>query len=273
MRLTLAAAAVSLAFGLPTFAHASGSATINQSGVDNYGSIEQENTGGVGAQIQQIGDRNKAGAPASGATEATNGILQLNQTSSFASVFQRGNDNVGSIVQQNGTGNTAHVNTGQGSASNGNTASVRQINASSTFGHVFQDISTGSTGNLQQTGNGNQATLVQGAHRVDVNTGFFTFVNVPSVNNDVSVTQTGNLMHATTSQLGSEHNLTASQTGVANELLVSQEGVNNMVTISQQGTGANLGDRNIARVSQNGTGFTAGVTQSGMRNTSVINQH
>ena len=87
MRLTLAAAAISLAFGAPALAD---NATVDQNGIDNYAAIDQGNADASSATIRQIGNRNHAGSAASGEEAAILGILQLDAISSQATIRQLG---------------------------------------------------------------------------------------------------------------------------------------------------------------------------------------
>lgn len=273
MRLTLIAGAISLAFGLSAAAYADGSATVNQTGADNYGTIEQVGSGGVAALIEQIGDRNSVGAPASGALPAVQGVLQSNEHSSGVTVIQHGNDNSGDVVQQDGSSNTIRLWQGPNVVSNRNYGTVQQYGATGSFGEVFQDRATDNAAYVFQSGNANDARAVQGNFRWD---GFgvgFTATNTSARNGFEYIAQGGDHMRGVADQLGNGNSAWLQQYGAWNDAGIMQDGSDNYANVYQYGTGASAADRNVALVSQTGSGFSANINQSGMRNFASVLQH
>jgi len=268
MRLTLAAAAIGLAFSAPALAD---SATINQTGVDNYAAVEQQNADGSSARITQVGDRNHAGAAASGDAAATQGIRQVNASFSSAQIDQRGNDNEASIHQQD-VFNVywSRIVQGEAFGSNGNFASIEQSALRNSFAEVFQDRASGNSGAITQTGDSQFGQIVQGAYRW--NNGW-VFTGTAANNNTAGVTQSGEHQSSIVNQLGDSNRANSNQSGAWNDSVIIQEGSFNFALVLQHGSGGEFGERNVARVTQAGTGHSATASQAGMGNTALINQH
>ena len=269
MRLTLAAAAVSLAFAAPALAD---NATINQNGVDNYASIDQGNADASVARIVQTGNRNQAGSAADGELPAVQGIRQLNATASRADIEQRGDDNRATIDQQNVHNSFwTRVTQGESFASHRNFGAIVQSALSNSFAEIFVDRGNDNFARITQAGDAQSAQIVQGAWRW--NGSFYDFTQTPANNNTASIGQTGERQRSIVNQLGDGNNGTTSQGGSWNEALILQEGSFNTASVIQTGTGAAFADRNVARITQSGAGHGASATQSGMGNTALINQH
>src|SRR5712675_3454419 len=101
MKLKLAAAAVGLALSGTVMAD---SASVGQSGTDNFAFVDQTNSGAY-ASVYQSGDRNHAGSSYvwDGVTYYFGGIQQTNVSSGYAGLSQQGSDNNGSIYQYEGS--------------------------------------------------------------------------------------------------------------------------------------------------------------------------
>jgi hypothetical protein len=234
-----------MTFSAPAF---SDSATINQSGNDNYGAIEQQNADSSSASITQIGDRNHAGYAASGGSAATVGIHQTNATLTTGIMYQFGNDNVGSLEQQNTSNVYGRVLAGEAFASNN------------------------SYGQVSQTGTSHWGQTVQGAYRW--NGSGWTFTATAVSNGAAIVDQSGTRQVARINQVSGDSNFGyTTQSGAWNESLIIQDGNSNFALVDQSGTGGAFADRNVVSIMQSGNSHGATATQSGMRNTALINQH
>ena len=268
MRLTLAAAAIGLAFSAPALAD---NATINQSGIDNYAAIEQQNADGSSARINQSGERNHAGAAASGDAAATQGIRQVNASFSSAQIDQRGNDNEASIHQQD-VFNVywSRIVQGESFASNRNSGRIEQSSLRNSFAEIFQDRANDNSALVNQTGESHYGQIVQGAWRWN---GFWAFTGTPANNNNASVLQSGDHQSSIVNQLGDNNSGHSNQSGSWGDSIIIQEGNFNFALVLQHGSGADSGDRNVARITQTGSNHSATANQSGMGNTALINQH
>jgi len=269
MRLTLAAAAISLAFSAPALAD---NATIDQNGIDNYASIDQGNADGSAASIQQIGNRNQAGSAQSGEDAATLGIRQLNAINAQAVILQRGDDNRARVDQAGVTSVTALVTQGDNVLSHRNFGQIVQQALSNSLGEVYQDHGNDNVGIASQTGSSNWGQVVQGSYRAD-GAGGWIFTGAAANANFGAVDQSGTHQTSRINQLGTSNTANSIQGGAWNDALIIQDGAANHATVHQLGTGAALADSNSARITQTGVAHAATATQSGMGNTALINQH
>jgi hypothetical protein len=269
MRLTLAAAAIGLAFSAPALAD---NATINQGGIDNYASIDQGNADASVARIVQTGNRNQAGSPADGELPAVQGIRQLNATVSRADIEQRGDDNRATIDQQNVHNSFwTRITQGESFASHRIFGAIVQSALSNWYAEIFVDRGNDNFARITQTGDAQTAEVVQGAYRW--NGSFYEFTQTPANNNTASIGQTGERQNSLVNQLGDWNQGTTIQAGRWNEAFILQEGNFNVASVVQTGTGASFADRNVARITQSGTNHVGSALQNGMGNTALINQH
>lgn len=188
MKLKLAALAVALAMSAPALAD-NASAYIGQSGMGNYGNIDQNMAQNGYAQINQYGNNNNVGSQ-----YTYDGV-----TYEYAGIQQYSTDGARATANQYGDGNSAYI--GQSYGSNLN-AVIQQGGYHDVGNDTWEyTASNNNYASAYQSGTNNDSQIMQFGNSNGAYTGQYGYGGAAM--NTAKITQTGNFFYASISQSGS----------------------------------------------------------------------